>query len=223
MGIDPEKEFAIGDDDAGTTTSSGRSSPVPAPASARISKTHSRTKQARPWPRRSSSTSSDPFSALETALTPDLETPAEHAARESLSRIRTGTSIGSVASRPPDFEVVFDDADPENPRNWPLWYRSWVTFSVSLSTWVVVLNSTSYTASIPGLVVEYNTSAAVATLGVTTYLLGLAVGSLVVAPMSELYGRQPVYLICMVCASLLIIPCGLATSLSEILVVRFFG
>jgi MFS family permease len=152
-----------------------------------------------------------------------VETEAERAAREPITRTRTGTSIGSTASRPPDFEVTFADDDPENPRNWSLWYRGWVIFVVSFSTWVIVLYSTSYTASIPGLVEEFNTTTPVATLGVTTYLLGLAVGTLIVAPASELYGRKPVYVVCLFCSTLLIIPCGLATSLTEIIVVRFFG
>ena len=63
----------------------------------------------------------------------------------------------------------------------------------------------------------------VATLGLTTYLLGLAVGSLVAAPVSELFGRRPVYIICMICFTVLIIPTCVATSLEEIIIVRFFG
>jgi len=166
---------------------------------------------------------SDPFDVLERALTPDLETEVEHAAREPITYSQTGTSIGSAVSRPPDFEVVFEPDDPENPKNWPLWYRSWALFVLSYSTWIVVLYSTSYTASIPGLMSEFGVSAPVATLGVTTYLVGLAVGSLVVAPMSELYGRQNVYLACMVLSTLMIIPCGLADSLVSIVAVRFVG
>ncbi|KAF7546785.1 hypothetical protein G7Z17_g8178 [Cylindrodendrum hubeiense] len=166
---------------------------------------------------------SDIFEALEHALTPDVETEAERAAREPITYTRTGTSIASAASRPPDFEVIFEEGDPENPRNWPLWYRSWIIVAVSYSTWVVVVYSTSYTASIPGLVEEFGSTTTMTTLGLTTYLLGLATGSLVVAPMSELYGRRLVYLICLALWSILIIPCALATSLTEILVVRFVG
>lgn len=165
----------------------------------------------------------DPYEALEHALTPDLETEAEREAREPITYTRTGTSVTSVASRPPDFEVIFEDGDPENPRNWSRGYRAWITFCVSYTTWVVVLYSTSYTASIPGLVEEYGSTTTITTLGLTTYLLGLAAGSLVVAPMSELYGRRNVYLVCMGVWALMIIPCALATSLTEILVVRFFG
>lgn len=137
----------------------------------------------------------------------------------------TGATTTSTWSRPPEYEVSFDEpTDPLNPKDWPLWYRMYVIFVVSYSTWVIVLYSTSYTAAIPGLMVTFDEpSEVVATLGVTTYLMGLAVGSLIVAPMSELFGRRPVYLICLAIATLLILPCALATSLVEIIVVRFLG
>ena len=165
----------------------------------------------------------DPYEALEHALTADQETQAEREAREPIAYTRTGTSITSVASRPPDFEVIFKDGDPENPKNWSIMYRAWITFCVSYSTWVIVLYSTSYTASIPGLMEEFGATKTVTTLGLTTYLLGLAAGSLVVAPMSELYGRRPIFLICLTIWALLILPCAFGTSLTEIVVVRFFG
>ncbi|KAK3689832.1 major facilitator superfamily transporter [Podospora appendiculata] len=168
---------------------------------------------------------SDPLEPLEQAFSSPSQVGAnQHATEGSLSHSHTRTSIGSAASRPPDFEVVFSPDDPENPRNWPFWYRSWITFVVSFSTWVVILYSTSYVSSIPGLMVEFDIdNSTVVTLGVTTYLFGLAAGSLIVAPMSELYGRNAVYLACMAAFTLLVIPCALATSLAEIIVVRFFG
>lgn len=61
------------------------------------------------------------------------------------------------------------------------------------------------------------------TLGLTSYLLGLAAGSVVLAPLSELYGRRPVYLGSLTVFSILIIPCALAKSLTEIIAIRFFG
>lgn len=168
----------------------------------------------------------DPLSPLENALSrPDHDADYQ----EHVSRVRTGATNAtgtSAWSRPPDFEVTFDSdgRDPANPRDWPLWYQGWVIFAVSYSTWVVVLYSTSYTATLPGLMSEFGeTNPTVVTLGVTTYLLGLACGSLVVAPMSELFGRRPVYLVCMTVSALLVLPCALATSLAEIIVVRFVG
>lgn len=149
--------------------------------------------------------------------------PAHDAASIGGPDIAKTQTSGSTASRPPDFEVTFGPGDPENPKNWPLWYQVWVLFVISISCWIIVLFSTSYTASIPGLMEEYGTSKTYTTLGVTTYLLGLATGCLVVAPLSELYGRQPVYLVCMLCSTIMIIPCGLANSLEQQFACRFVG
>ncbi|KAL2889831.1 major facilitator superfamily transporter multidrug resistance [Ceratocystis lukuohia] len=123
------------------------------------------------------SSESNHLSPLPHALTPISETEAERTARELLGHVQTTTSLASVASRLPEFEVTLDENDPENPRNWPIWYRTWTMFVLSFSTWLIVLYSTSYTASIPGFVAEFDTTTTTATLGVTTYLLGLAVGT----------------------------------------------
>ncbi|KAH6891028.1 major facilitator superfamily domain-containing protein [Thelonectria olida] len=203
-----------------STTSSSAASPVLEPIKTATSHLSRRSYATR---RSQDRDNDDIFEALEHALTPDVETEAEREAREPITYTRTGTSVTSAASRPAEFEVIFDEGDSENPRNWPLWYRAWITVAVSYSTWVVVLYSTCYTASIPGLIEEFGSTTTGTTLGLTTYLLGLAAGSLIVAPMSELYGRQPVYMVCLVIWLILIIPCALATSLTEILVVRFFG
>lgn len=221
---DPEKDAYRNEDIESPVVDKEIEAEHEAPHRPSLGKSHSRGSR---HSRRISthSNDSDPYEALERALTPDQETPFERAAREPISRTRTGaTSITSSASRQPDFEVVFEPDDPNNPKNWPIWYRGWIIFCVSFSTWVVVLYSTSYTASIPGLMIAFNEpSQTVATLGITTYLLGLACGSLVVAPMSELYGRRNVFLVCQTIFMLLILPTALATSLTEILVVRFFG
>ncbi|ETS73457.1 hypothetical protein PFICI_14403 [Pestalotiopsis fici W106-1] len=167
---------------------------------------------------------SDPLAPLEFAISQGYGVDDEDYGRAAITQIRTTTSIGSSASRPPDFEIVFVDNDPENPRNWSRAYRAWVTFCISFTTWTVVLYSTSYTATISGLKEEFGVqSTTVVTLGLTTYLLGLAVGSLLVAPASELWGRRPVYIVCMVIFTVLVIPSCVATSQAEIIIVRFFG
>ncbi|KAI1473560.1 MFS general substrate transporter [Daldinia eschscholtzii] len=159
----------------------------------------------------------DPLSPLELAISPGVQV------FEEVARVRTGTSIGTSGSRFPDYEVAFEDNDPENPRYWPLWYRSCIIFTISFASWVIVLYSTSYTASTPGLVDEFSSSTTIVTLGVTTYMFGLATGSLLVAPASEFYGRRPVYIVCLIGFAAMVIPTCLATSLAEILVIRFFA
>lgn len=221
----------LGDVDAESTARETYSSPSSGSLqsqtqekSGRRNSEHSRVSRAS---RRSHvSDNSDPLEPLEYAIAQGYVSAAddEDFDREAISHIRTATSIGSSASRPPDFEVVFDDDDPENPRNWSAGYRAWVTFCISFTTWVVVLYSTSYTATISGLMEEFDVqSSTIVTLGVTSYLIGLAVGSLLVAPASELWGRRPVYIVCMMIFTVLVIPSCVATSLAEIIVVRFFG
>ncbi|OAA73619.1 Major facilitator superfamily domain, general substrate transporter [Cordyceps fumosorosea ARSEF 2679] len=125
--------------------------------------------------------------------------------------------------RPPEFEVLFRPGDPSDPQNWPSWYRMWAILTVAFSAWVVILFSTSYTGALPALIDEFHVSRTHATLGLSTYLLGLALGSLVVAPLSELLGRRIVYLVGLALWAAFIIPCGVAQCLTTILVNRFIS
>ncbi|KAI9805765.1 MAG: hypothetical protein M1833_005258 [Piccolia ochrophora] len=138
---------------------------------------------------------------------------------------RTATSIRTTGTTDPGFEIDWDGEDDKlNPRNWPRWYRGTVIALVSFSTWVVVLYSTSYVSGMHGMMEDFDIeSESIVTLGITTYLFGLAIGSVVLAPLSEIYGRRPIYLISMSIFMLLVLPCALARSLAEVLVVRFIG
>ena len=54
----------------------------------------------------------------------------------------------------------------------------------------------------------------------TIYILGYAFGPLVIAPLSELYGRLIVYIVCSLSFLALTIACALANSLSALIVFR---
>jgi MFS family permease len=95
---------------------------------------------------------------------------------------------------------------------------------MSMGTWVTVLYSTSYTSGLPNMMEEFGeTNTAIGTLGVTTYLFGLAAGSVIYAPLSELWGRRPIYWFALLGFVLLILPCALGNSLWSIIFVRFWG
>lgn len=175
------------------------------------------------------SINSDPLSPLERALTPDLRTPSEQTAQytdinpATFTRTQTRGSVATTASRLPTFEIDFPPSSPHNPKNWPLWYRSMTIAFMSFATWSVILFSTSYTSGMPGMMEEFGiTSEPVATLGVTTYLLGIACGALVLAPLSEVYGRRPIYCVSLGIFVILVLPCALAENLTTVVVVRFF-
>lgn len=48
----------------------------------------------------------------------------------------------------------------------------------------------------PAIVKEFGVSRVEATLTLTLYTLGLAIGPVFIAPLSEVYGRKPVYVVC---------------------------
>ncbi|KLJ11950.1 hypothetical protein EMPG_12901 [Blastomyces silverae] len=136
---------------------------------------------------------------------------------------RKVTSVGTTGTTDPNFEVDWDENDPENPRNWSLRIKGMSTAFLSWSTFTVVLYSTSYTAGLTDIAKEFEVSETIVTLGLTFYLIGLAVGSVILAPLSEMYGRKPVSVASMFLFTLFIIPCGLCKSVSELIVLRFLG
>ncbi|EKG12226.1 Sugar transporter conserved site, partial [Macrophomina phaseolina MS6] len=150
---------------------------------------------------------------------------ASNKSAEAISRIRTGVSIATNATSDPAFEVDWDgNGDSGNPREWPMWYRACIIAIVSFSTTSVVMYSTSYSAGIAGMMETFGISnKTLLVLGITTYLFGLALGSVILAPLSEMYGRRPIYLVAMALFTLLVLPCALAQNLEAVLITRFFG
>ncbi|CAG8898269.1 unnamed protein product [Penicillium egyptiacum] len=134
------------------------------------------------------------------------------------------TTIATNATADPDYEVDWDgDDDPENPKNWNFKYKSMGIVFLSWNTLIVVLYSTSYTSGIALMAEEFGQPGTIVTLGLTFYLFGLAIGSMFMAPLSEVYGRKPVCVVCLAVFTVLIIPCALAESVAALIVVRFIA
>lgn len=68
---------------------------------------------------------------------------------------------------------------------------------------------------------EFGSSELVATLGLSTYVLGLALGP-VWSPMSEFYGRRPIYCCAFLLFVIWLVPGAVAKNIQTIIVVRFF-
>ncbi|KAJ9092577.1 hypothetical protein QFC19_008685 [Naganishia cerealis] len=136
-----------------------------------------------------------------------------------------GTAVQSASEgRDPAFEVTFNvDYDPLNPRCWPLWYKMFVIFTKSYSTTAVVLYSTAYTSSLDGIIQTFSVTRIVATMGLAVFLFGMAIGSVVVAPLSEMYGRRPIYLVSTAIFVVLLLPTALAQNYPSILIPRLLS
>ncbi|KAJ6606381.1 major facilitator superfamily domain-containing protein [Mycena vulgaris] len=114
--------------------------------------------------------------------------------------------------------------DPDNPRNWSLKKRVFVSSSISFLTFSVYIGSAIYTASIPGIMQEFNVSLVHATLGLTLYIIGYGVGPMFLAPLQEIpsIGRTPVFIYTLLIFVVLQAPIITAKNIETILVLRFF-
>ena len=92
------------------------------------------------------------------------------------------------------YQVEFIPHDPRNPMNFPMWKKWFMTMTVAIATLAVAFVSSAYTGSISQVIEEFHCSQEVAILGVSLFVLGFAIGPLLWAPMSELYGRQVLFI-----------------------------
>jgi len=116
--------------------------------------------------------------------------------------------------------VTFTINDPENPKNWSKAYKWWCTMVVAFTCFVVAFNSAVITGNLEGVSETFNVSMEVALLTITMFVIGFGVGPLVFAPLSEMYGRKPVYIVTIAIAVIFEIPCAVAQNIGTLLVCR---
>ncbi|KAK5175860.1 uncharacterized protein LTR77_001000 [Saxophila tyrrhenica] len=95
--------------------------------------------------------------------------------------------------------VDFDpNGDPENPMEWPAWYRWCIVLLLAFMAFTVTFTCIGIVPSARDVVLdlEGHTDKSASVLFVTIWELGEAAGPLFIAPLSEVYGRYPVYNVC---------------------------
>lgn len=81
-----------------------------------------------------------------------------------------------------------------------------------------------FAPGVPAVLEEFHSSSPqIATFVVSVYLLGFAAGPLLLAPLSEIYGRVPVYHACNVGFVAFSVACALAPSLNSLIAFRFLA
>ncbi|KAL1892478.1 hypothetical protein Sste5346_006988 [Sporothrix stenoceras] len=127
---------------------------------------------------------------------------------------------------PDDPNVVWWDGpdDPANPYNWPTWHKALNCVLISALTFITPLASSIFAPGVPALMAEFKSdSNELAAFVVSVYVLGFAFGPLLIAPMSEIYGRNIVYHVCNVCFIAFVVGCALAPSLNTLIAFRFLS
>lgn len=138
------------------------------------------------------------------------------------------TVVEDEASESKDPNVVWwdepADADPANPMNWSS-QKKWGNIAVlSTITFVTPLASSMFAPGVPAVMRDFRTSNThLAEFVVSVYILGFALGPLVAAPMSEIYGRLPVYHTTNVLFIIFTVACAVSSSMDMLIGFRFLA
>ncbi|KAF2173912.1 hypothetical protein M409DRAFT_62131 [Zasmidium cellare ATCC 36951] len=125
--------------------------------------------------------------------------------------------------------LSFSPKDPSNPLNWPLSSKylqtaliTLIALSCPMASSITAPAASNIQASFPGSTQKQ------IILGQAVFVMMLGLGPLFLAPMSETFGRRPVFLICLGVFTILQIPTGLAPNVGTFVAMRalagfFFG
>ncbi|CAG8958687.1 hypothetical protein HYFRA_00011529 [Hymenoscyphus fraxineus] len=114
--------------------------------------------------------------------------------------------------------------DPENPLNWSSTKKNVHVITISLFVLIANLAATMFAPGAQQLADEFHiTDSTVEAMTVSLYVLGFGFGPLVLAPLSELYGRLIVYHFCISIYLAFTIGCAFSTNVAMFLVFRFMA
>lgn len=139
------------------------------------------------------------------------------------------------------FIVTWIPSDTGNPLNWSKQARWRITLVSAVACFAVAFSSSAYTGetalssdyyqhscslligTMKELVLQFEASNTLITAGVSLYVLGFAVGPLLWAPLSEIYGRQLVFLVSYGFYVVFSIACTANRNVATLLVFRFLS
>lgn len=108
--------------------------------------------------------------------------------------------------------------------NWPQWRKNVAIAIASCITFVTPLGSSMFSPGVPALMYEFkSTNTLLGTFVVSVYILGFAVGPLILSPASELYGRNILYNSTNILYCLCTVGCALAPNLNFLIGFRFLA
>ncbi|EXJ71436.1 uncharacterized protein A1O5_05244 [Cladophialophora psammophila CBS 110553] len=119
--------------------------------------------------------------------------------------------------------VTYIPNDPGNPFNWSRSRRWTTSLIVATEVLATAFASSAFSGTIRELIVDLGASTELITAGISFFVLGFAIGPLLWAPLSELYGRQIIYFISFGGFTAFCAGCAGANNIGTLLVLRFFA
>lgn len=157
------------------------------------------------------------------------ETASKTGAVDSEAQIAPIETVETADSTKPeahDSNIVDWDGpeDLNNPQNWSSAKKWSHIIMVSLFALVTNMAPTMCVPGAPIFLHEFHvTSSTVAQLAITIYVLGLAVGPMILSPLSEAYGRLPIYHVSNLLFLIFLVGCGVSRNVAEFMVFRFIS
>ncbi|KAI9163958.1 putative mfs-multidrug-resistance transporter [Paramyrothecium foliicola] len=121
------------------------------------------------------------------------------------------------------YQVNWIPNDPRNPMLFSNFTKWFITMVAALTTLAVALVSSAYAGGIRQIIMQFSISQEVATLGVSLFVLGFAIGPLLWAPLSEVFGRQWLFFGTYAALTAFNAGCAGAQNPQTLIVLRFFA
>jgi len=151
--------------------------------------------------------------------------------RQPLLREQTDQSQATQGSRIDEQDgkkiIRFADGDSEHPRNWSNYRKMSNVMVIASMAIMSPLASAAFTPAISSVSKDLGVEPTAVVTATTGFVVMLGVGPLILAPLSETFGRRILYLICFGIFTILQSPTALSPGLPTFLVARtlagFFG
>ncbi|OCH89033.1 MFS general substrate transporter [Obba rivulosa] len=113
--------------------------------------------------------------------------------------------------------------DPDNPQTWSRLYRWYLTAISGVLALNATFASSAPSGIFPSLQERFTLSDEVATLTISLFVAGYCVGPLLWGPLSEQFGRRPIFILTFFVYTVFQVGCALAPNTAGLLVFRFIG
>lgn len=138
---------------------------------------------------------------------------------------RSGYENGEQDSEPQ--KVTFSEEDDDNPKKWGRKKKLMNVFIIALMAILSPLASSMYSPGIAQIAEEFDVTMDAVIATTTGYVILMGIGPLILAPLSETFGRRKIYISCFAVFTLLQIPTALAPNIATLIALRtvagFFG
>ncbi|KAK4048781.1 hypothetical protein OIV83_004547 [Microbotryomycetes sp. JL201] len=135
---------------------------------------------------------------------------------------QSGDQSGQQNKSDPN-KVEWEDNDPANPQNWSKSRKWLMTIFCALLTVVVTFASSAPSTGVRQIAQEFGVGLVPANLVTSMFLFGFCAGPMLWAPLSEMFGRRPLFIVTFFGFAIFQIPCALTPTFGGLVVCRFIA